>query len=295
MRAWTNGRDRRETRRLVSSVVSSVRACVGSVARDAIEFIDLIHYMGTGAVPMRHRVVVRASTPSSTPSTPSPSSKPTPSTTTTTMTRGGVSIRFERCRREDLARVTTMERASYPADEAASAVRLEMRQREAGEFFMVARAVDSMDSSGEGARASDASGTAATERAALDADARSIVGYVCGTLASGDVLDESTMSSHDPSGDVLAIHSVCVDERFRRRGVAASALAHYVARWIVHDETQNENDDTTTTTTKVRRVRLLCKENLIPFYERYGGFALEGASAVEHGAETWFDMVLDLA
>lgn len=189
-----------------------------------------------------------------------------------------------------------MERASYPADEAASAVSLEMRQREAGEFFMVARAVDSMDSSGlEGARASDASGTAAAERAALDADARSIVGYVCGTLASGDVLDESTMSSHDPSGDVLAIHSVCVDERFRRRGVAASALAHYVARWIVHDETQNENDDTTTTTTKVRRVRLLCKENLIPFYERYGGFALEGASAVEHGAETWFDMVLDLA
>ena len=58
-----------------------------------------------------------------------------------------MSIRFERCRREDLARVTTMERASYPADEAASAMRLEMRQREAGEFFMVARAVDSMDSS----------------------------------------------------------------------------------------------------------------------------------------------------
>ena len=242
---------------------------------------------------MRPRVVARASTPS-----PSPSpSTPSPSTTTTT--RGGVSIRFERCRREDLARVTTMERASYPADEAASAMRLEMRQREAGEFFMVARAVDSMDSSVlEGARASDASGTAAAERAALDADARSIVGYVCGTLASGDVLDESTMSSHDPSGDVLAIHSVCVDERFRRRGVAASALAHYVARWIVHDDTRRENDDdddTTTTPTKVRRVRLLCKENLIPFYERYGGFALEGASAVEHGAETWFDMVLDLA
>ena len=252
--------------------------------------------MGTGAVSMRPRVVARAS-PSPSPS-PSPSSKPSPSSTTTT--RGGVSIRFERCRREDLARVTAVERASYPADEAASASSLEMRQREAGEFFMVARAVDSMDSSGlEGARASDASGTAAAERAALDADARSIVGYVCGTLASGDVLDESTMSSHDPSGDVLAIHSVCVDERFRRRGVAASALAHYVARWIVHDDTRRENDDddddTTTTPTKVRRVRLLCKENLIPFYERYGGFALEGASAVEHGAETWFDMVLDLA
>ena len=254
-----------------------------------IDLIDLIHSMRSlSPVTMRPRVVVRAS-----PSSPSPS----PSTTTTT-TRGGVSIRFEPCRREDLARVTTMERASYPADEAASAVSLEMRQREAGEFFMVARAVDSMDWSGlEGARASDASGTAAAERAALDADARSIVGYVCGTLASGDVLDESTMSSHDPTGDVLAIHSVCVDERFRRRGVAASALAHYVARWIVHDDTQHENDDdtTTTTTTKVRRVRLLCKENLIPFYERYGGFALEGASAVEHGAETWFDMVLDLA
>ena len=252
--------------------------------------------MGTGAVSMRPRVVARAS-PSPSPS-PSPSSKPSPSSTTTT--RGGVSIRFERCRREDLARVTAVERASYPADEAASASSLEMRQREAGEFFMVARAVDeSMDSSGlERARASDASGTAA---AALDADARSIVGYVCGTLASGDVLDESTMSSHDPSGDVLAIHSVCVDERFRRRGVAASALAHYVSRWIVHDDAPRENDDdndtttTTTTTTKVRRVRLLCKENLIPFYERYGGFALEGASAVEHGAETWFDMVLDLA
>ena len=281
-------------RRVVVEVVSSVRARARASARSRVK--AMIDYAGTGAAPTRPRVVARASTPSPSPSTPSPS--PSPSTTTTT--RGGVSIRFERCRREDLARVTTMERASYPADEAASAMRLEMRQREAGEFFMVARAVDSMDSSVlEDARASDASGTAAAaERAALDADARSIVGYVCGTLASGDVLDESTMSSHDPSGDVLAIHSVCVDERFRRRGVAASALAHYVARWIVHDDTRRENDDdddTTTTPTKVRRVRLLCKENLIPFYERYGGFALEGASAVEHGAETWFDMVLDLA
>ena len=107
--------------------------------------------MGTGAVSMRPRVVARAS-PSPSPS-PSPSSKPSPSSTTTT--RGGVSIRFERCRREDLARVTAVERASYPADEAASATSLEMRQREAGEFFMVARAVDeSMDSSGlERARA----------------------------------------------------------------------------------------------------------------------------------------------
>ena len=96
-----------------------------------------------------------------------------------------MSIRFERCRREDLARVTAVERASYPADEAASASSLEMRQREAGEFFMVARAVDeSMDSSGlERARASDASGTAA---AALDADARSIV---C-LLYTSDAADE---------------------------------------------------------------------------------------------------------
>ena len=229
-----------------------------------------------------HRVVARASSSSD------PSSSSSSMVKTTTRTRGGVALRFAPCRRRDLARVTTLERASYPVDEAASAARLEMRQREAGDYFMVARAVglsdDAFDDAEEDEDDADAD-------AALDADARSIVGYVCGTLASGDVLDESTMATHDPSGDVLAIHSVCVDARFRRRGVGESALRHYVTRWIVDDD---ENDDETTHK-KVRRVRLLCKEHLIGFYERSGGFALEGASAVEHGAETWFDMVLDLA
>jgi len=222
-----------------------------------------------------HRVVVVATSSSSSSSSSDPS-------TSTTTTRGGVALRFAPCRRRDLARVTTLERASYPVDEAASAARLEMRQREAGDFFMVARAGGVNDDALDDPEEDEADD-------ALDADARSIVGYVCGTLASGDVLDESTMATHDPSGDVLAIHSVCVDARFRRRGVGESALRHYVTRWIVHDD---ENDETTH---KVRRVRLLCKEHLIGFYERSGGFALEGASAVEHGAETWFDMVLDLA
>jgi len=153
---------------------------------------------------------------------------------------------------------------------------------------MVARAVGLNDDDAFDAAAEEED--ASRDGAALDADARSIVGYVCGTLASGDVLDESTMATHDPSGDVLAIHSVCVDARFRRRGVGESALRHYVTRWIVNDD-----DDEKATHKKVRRVRLLCKEHLIGFYERSGGFALEGASAVEHGAETWYDMVLDLA
>lgn len=36
------------------------------------------------------------------------------------------------------------------------------------------------------------------------------------------------MSTHNPEGSTLCIHSVCVDEGFRRRGVALRSLIAYV-------------------------------------------------------------------
>lgn len=83
-----------------------------------------------------------------------------------------------------------------------------------------------------------------------------IVGYVCGTLTSAERLTHGahthyamykhngkdpwsktsenvtsfladSMSNHEPEGSKLCIHSVCVDERLRRRGIALRSLIAY--------------------------------------------------------------------
>jgi hypothetical protein len=44
--------------------------------------------------------------------------------------------------------------------------------------------------------------------------------YVCGTCSSAATLTHESMSRHEPEGRLLCIHSVCVAEARRRKGVA---------------------------------------------------------------------------
>ncbi|MCO5171256.1 MAG: GNAT family N-acetyltransferase [Planctomycetes bacterium] len=104
-------------------------------------------------------------------------------------------------REDDLPRVTALEQASYPADEAAPPDVLARRLAEAGEAFLVAT-----DEAGR------------------------VIGFVCGTRARGAAITHAAMRAHDPAGDSLCVHSVVVDPAAQRRGVGSALVRAAVER-----------------------------------------------------------------
>jgi PhzF family phenazine biosynthesis protein len=150
----------------------------------------------------------------------------------------------------DIPLASSIEAAGYPADEAASPASLSYRQEKAPQFFQGAYS-----------------------------DAGELVGYVCSTLCSAFTHD--ALDVHDPAGPILAIHSVCVAEQYRRRGVATAMLRHFVRRVVSSQPT-------------VSRISLMAKMHLIPFY-RSCGFECRGLSPIVHGQDPWFDLSMSLA
>ena len=155
-------------------------------------------------------------------------------------------LSFSRLALEDVPAAFALEEASYPADEAATFDKLRMRQAQAGEFFYGGYSTDGL-----------------------------LKAFVCGTLTADDTLTEDSMSTHEPSGKTLCIHSVVTASEMRRQGVGSWMMKAYVAK--VAEET------------RVRRILLLCKTTLIGFYEG-AGFTNLGESDVEHGSDVWMLM-----
>jgi hypothetical protein len=106
----------------------------------------------------------------------------------------------------DLDAVAALEEASYPADEAATRAKLELRLQQASNAFLVAI------------------GPSSTEQQQDSENELRIVGFVCGTCAHGDTLTHASMAQHEPEGRLLCIHSVVVDGALRRRGIATRML-----------------------------------------------------------------------
>ncbi|KAL6784079.1 hypothetical protein ACKKBG_A04715 [Auxenochlorella protothecoides x Auxenochlorella symbiontica] len=152
----------------------------------------------------------------------------------------------------DLSRICALEAAGYPLDEAASPSQLEFRLREAPELFLVAEGPDS-----------------------------SVVAYACGTACHGSSLTHESMSSHDPEGSTLALHSVCVAAKHRRQGLATRLLKAYIQYVQV-------------TAPQISTMVLLCKDHLVALYEG-AGFGLIGPSSVVHGQDVWLEMRLDFS
>ena len=154
---------------------------------------------------------------------------------------------------DDLTVIAEIESNSYPPDEAASPENLRYRVENAGDYFLVGC------SAGSGPGGAD-----------------EIVSYVCGTLIKGETLTHESMSTHDADGDTLCIHSVVTEGGHRRKQIGTKTLKAYM-RWI------------TTATPQVERVLLLCKRNLIGFYEG-AGWKMVGESDVVHGKDQWYEM-----
>ncbi|WIA41274.1 hypothetical protein OEZ86_004878 [Tetradesmus obliquus] len=157
---------------------------------------------------------------------------------------------------DDLDAIHDIEANSYPEDEAATYENLKFRIEQAsGQFLVAIKAA----SAGDGSNSSD-----------------QLVGYVCGTCSSASSLTHESMSSHEPGGSLLCIHSVAVAQQHRRHGIASRMLQLYL-RYVQG------------TTAGLQEVRLICKEQMIPLYSK-AGFVLLGPSSVEHGQEQWHEM-----
>ena len=156
----------------------------------------------------------------------------------------------------DISRGIEIESNSYPADEAASLDALCYRQRNAGDAF----------------------------RGAFLKSSGVLVGFVCGTISSETTLEHAAMEigGHVPEGTSLCIHSVVVDKAYRRKGVATAMLRDYV---MAVPEAFPLLD----------RILLICKANLIHFYEMAAGFRFTRLWPHTHGRERWFEMKVDLA
>mmetsp|Transcript_23334 Transcript_23334/g.36507 ORF Transcript_23334/g.36507 Transcript_23334/m.36507 type:complete len:89 (+) Transcript_23334:122-388(+) len=87
------------------------------------------------------------------------------------------------------------------------------------------------------------------------------------------------MSCHEADGHLLCIHSVVIDEKYRRKGLGSKMMTEYIKQIKVSQP-------------QVKKMALLCKEHLRGFYAK-AGFTLLGPSAVVHGQDLWYDMQLD--
>ena len=148
----------------------------------------------------------------------------------------------------DLHRIYNLEVNGYPSDEAASREKLFYRFIFAKEHFMAF---------------------------ALNGN---VIGFVCGTKTKESKLTDETMSIHDRDGKHLCIHSVVIDDKYKRRGYGTKMMKEYVKHQLG-----------ASCNASLLSLRLVCKKHLFSFYANCG-FKLIGESDLEHGKDTWYEM-----
>ncbi|KAJ2840367.1 hypothetical protein FBU31_000472 [Coemansia sp. 'formosensis'] len=97
---------------------------------------------------------------------------------------------------------------------------------------------------------------------------QTLVGYIMGTQAGAALVTHESMGRHDPRGSTVCVHSVCVDPRWRRRGVASMLLKKYTEMVRCRGG--------------VKRLAMMSRVGLVPLYER-NGYQCVGPSSVIHG------------
>ncbi|KAF9188378.1 hypothetical protein BGZ51_000624 [Haplosporangium sp. Z 767] len=156
---------------------------------------------------------------------------------------------------EDVPLAYKIEIEEYPEDEAATLKSLTFRQANAPELF---------------------------QGCYIDG---TLVGYVVSTLASGNHLTHDSMSVHEPQGNAVCIHSVCVAKAYQRRGIARAMLKEYLARVKRLNHASSSSG-----TGRQDRVLLIAHKELTGLYSG-AGFEMVGLSEVVHGPDAWYEMV----
>ncbi|KAL7541985.1 hypothetical protein ACHAXR_011696 [Thalassiosira sp. AJA248-18] len=194
-------------------------------------------------------------------------------------------IIFRAVQPTDIPRCHQIEAASYPEDEAASKSTLQYRQHHAAPFFRCAFLVGDSGNPGSGSPG----GTTSTS-SSISYQGRSmnpaatlrgtIIGFVCATRCKS--FKAEAMKTHDGTGKILAIHSVVVQEQYRKCGVASAMLQDYVSAM---ERLNNKGN----LKVKMEKIVLMAKKDLLAFYVR-NGFKAMGVSPVVHGKEQWFEL-----
>uniref|UniRef100_A0A7S1ZSZ4 N-acetyltransferase domain-containing protein n=1 Tax=Ditylum brightwellii TaxID=49249 RepID=A0A7S1ZSZ4_9STRA len=182
----------------------------------------------------------------------------TPSSTNSWMEH----ITFRLATKHDIAKCYEIESASYPPDEAASLTSLTYRQQHATPFFLCAMLQNNNNDDDDDNEEKE----------------ETIVGFTCATKCR--TFTEESMSTHDPNGTLLAIHSVVVEESYRRCGLASKMLQYYISA-VKKQRT-------------IERIVLLAKSHLLGFYVNCG-FQVMRPSSISHGKDLWYDLEINLA
>ena len=153
----------------------------------------------------------------------------------------------------DVNDIAELESLSFPPDEMASLETITMRQSNAGPYMIVVR---------------------------YNNDDNKLIGFVNGTLTTAEEIHHDSMSTHEPTGSSLVIHSVTVSPQHRCNGIGKKMLTWYVNKIITKQQ-------------EVKRILLLTKELFVTFYKSCG-FEVVKLSDVEHGADRWYEMKLDI-
>jgi GNAT superfamily N-acetyltransferase/uncharacterized protein YciI len=161
-------------------------------------------------------------------------------------------ISYRRPSADEIAECYAIEVDSYPSDEAATLDRLKYRQANAREYFQCAFL-----------------------------SGKEIIGFVCSTRCNE--FEEESMSTHEPTGTLLAIHSVVVKSEYRRKGVATAMLNTYMQK------VREENVDGS-----IQSFVLLAKAHLLGFYVNCG-YQVNRVSHIAHGQERWYELEASLA
>lgn len=112
------------------------------------------------------------------------------------------------------------------------------------------------------------------------------MGYICSTRC--DEFTEKALRHHDSNGRYLAIHSVAVDEKYRKMGVGSAMLKDYweaMERWnkgIVEGSRKKSS-------VPMEKIVLMAKKELLAFYVR-NGFGVTKVSDIVHGKDEWFEL-----
>ncbi|WP_018123909.1 GNAT family N-acetyltransferase [Desulfovibrio oxyclinae] len=111
-------------------------------------------------------------------------------------------------------------------------------------------------------------------------------GMIIGQINSGathknDITDEAfkKLVGHCNDGCNVVIFSLSVLPAYQGRGIAASLMREFIT------EARKQSR---------KSVLLLCKDDLIDFYERLG-FCNRGLSASTHGGARWYEMALPVS
>ena len=86
------------------------------------------------------------------------------------------------------------------------------------------------------------------------------------------------LQGHEPAGSHAVVLSLAVDPSMRGLGIAGVLLGHFISRSKKAGK---------------HSILLLCKEDLIRFYEKFG-FTDLGMSQSSHGGASWHEMALPL-